>query len=300
MVGSHFVASDHFRVAAAGRVDPSSRDLRVERFAPVDIADPDRVLAVVRDAPEGVVVNFAARTDVDGVERERPAGGARHGGAAWTVNTGAAEAMARGSQETGKYLVQISTDFVFDGTAGPYSEDSPVSPLSDQLNWYGWTKSEGERLVAQRSPNALILRIAFPYRTAFPHKVDFARWMLARYQEGKLPPLFSDQQITPTWVPDVTRALATLIPRRTSGILHVASPEVTSPFEFGRELLTRLNGTPPTVVAGSMTSGPATAGRAPRPLKGGLRSVRAPALGLSLTSWRQGIEYLARGTTGGL
>jgi len=183
---------------------------------------------------------------------------------------------------------------VFDGIAGPYAEDSPDSPLSNHLNWYGWTKSEGERLVAERDPDALILRIAFPYREALPLKVDFARWLGARYREGKLPPLFSDQQITPTWIPDVTRALATLIPSRASGILHVVSPEVTSPFEFGRELLTKLDGVPPTVVAGSMTSGPPVAGRAPRPSKGGLRSIRASTLGVSLTSWREGIEYLVR------
>jgi dTDP-4-dehydrorhamnose reductase len=274
-------------------VNPFLQGLRVERFEPVDLLDTNRVLEVVRDAPEGVIVNFAARTDVDGVERERPSGGAREGGAAWAVNAQAVGAMARGAVETGKYLVQISTDFVYDGAAGPYAEDAPVSPLSDRLNWYGWTKGQGERLVAERHPDSLIVRIAYPYRDKFPPKLDFARWILSAHQAGRLPPLFFDQQITPTWIPDVTLSLTRLIPRRSSGIVHVASPEVTSPFEFGRELLKK-RGEAASVVSGSMASGLPSPGRAPRPLKGGLRTVRAPLLGVKLTSWREGIDHFLR------
>jgi dTDP-4-dehydrorhamnose reductase len=296
MVGSHFVASERCRVAAAGRANPSTQGLAVERFDPVDLTDPSRVSELVRAAPEEVVVNFAARTDVDGIEKERPTRGTPPGGPAWSVNAQAPAAMAAGAKDSGKYFVQISTDFVFDGTAGPYAEDSPVSPLSERLNWYGWTKSEGERLVFEEHPGALILRIAFPYRVGYPAKLDFARWMVARHQEGNLPPLFADQQITPTWVPDLTATLIRLIPGRTAGIVHVSSPDVTTPFEFGRELLSRTRRGTAGVVAGSMAGAPSAPGRAPRPLKGGLRTVRAGELRVPLTSWREGIAELVRGS----
>jgi dTDP-4-dehydrorhamnose reductase len=299
LVGSDLVASHALRVAAAGRTDPAVRGLPVERFESVDLANPARVLELVRDSPEPVIVNFAALTDVDAVERERPSPGRPPGGVAWSVNTQAAEAMARGAREVGKYMIQISTDFVFDGTAGPYAEESPVSPLTDRMNWYGWTKSEAERLVALRDPTSLIVRIAYPYRADFSAKLDFARWIVSRHKDGKLPPLFSDQQITPTWVPDLTRALTHLIPQKASGIVHIASPQVTSPFEFGRELLMRVGGAPVQITAGSMASGPSMPGRAPRPLKGGLRPHRARQLGVPLTSWRDGIDLFARESRGG-
>jgi dTDP-4-dehydrorhamnose reductase len=267
----------------------------VERFQSVNVAETDQVVEAIHAASEGAVVNFAARTDVDNVERERPTPGTSPRGDAWAVNALAAGAMAETARATGKHFVQISTDFVFDGFSGPYPEDFPVSGLSDRLNWYGWTKGEGERLVLEADPSALIVRIAFPYRVAYPSKVDFARWMLARHREGRLPPLFSDQQITPTWIPDVTEALGVLIPQRASGIVHIASPVVTSPFEFGCELLSRMGERTPAVVAGSISAGSPVPGRAPRPIRGGLRTSRASQWGIPLTSWRSGIEQMARG-----
>ncbi|MHB8351540.1 MAG: SDR family oxidoreductase [Thermoplasmata archaeon] len=291
LVGSHFVAHTRFRVAAAGRVDPGSRDLVVERFDPMDLIDAAAVGEAVRAAPEPVVVNFAARTDVDRIEAERPAAGPPQGGSAWRVNTEAAEAIARAAQGSGKHMVQISTDFVYDGRSGPYSEEASVSPWSERLSWYGWTKSAAERRIVGQDPEALIVRIAYPYREDFPPKLDFARWMLARHREGTLPALFTDQQITPTWIPDVTRALETLLGDRAEGIVHIASPTVTTPYEFGCGLLAGAEGGPP-IVAGSLEQLQAVAGRAPRPVRGGLRTDRAVGMGIPLTPWRAGVEAL--------
>ncbi len=279
------------RIAAAGRIDPAARGLRVERFRPVDLADLPAVGELLRNAPEPAVVNFAARTDVDRIESERPAGPSPRGGPAWTVNTDAVAAMARAAREGGKYLVQISTDFVYDGTDGPYSEEAPVAPYSERLSWYGWTKSAAEAAVRAADPGALVLRIAYPYREHFPEKLDFARWMQARYREGTLPGLFADQQITPTWIPDLTRALPTLLERRTAGILHLASPSVTTPYEFGTALLARPDGGAE-IRPASLEASPAVPGRAPRPLRGGLRTDRALGLGLTLTPWRRGIQEI--------
>ena len=181
----------------------------------------------------------------------------------------------------------------------PDEEQSPVSPFSGRLNWYGWTKSEGERRARERDPGTLIVRIAYPFRSHFSPKLDLARWIVSSHRSGALPPLFSNQQITPTWVPDVTQALSRLIPQRPSGIVHIASPDVTSPVEFGRTLLEKMNEGLPPVVPGLMTSGPPPSGRAVRPLRGGLRTTRAPLLQVPLTSWKQGIDRFVRETMEG-
>ena len=292
MVGSHFVQHGGFRCAAIGRRDPRTSGLSVERFDPVDLEDPLALHRRILQAPEAAVVNFAAITDVDGVEPQRPADLAAASGSAWNVNALAPAYVAHGADESGKQFVQISTDFVFDGEAGPYDETASRSPFSPRISWYGWTKGEGERRTAVIHPSSAILRIAYPYRAGFPAKVDFARRMLLRYRDGTLPPLFTDQQISPTWIPDVTAAVGAVIRRRYSGFLHVASPDLTNPHEFGTELITRAVGHPVEIPRGSLP--PAGPGRAPRPPRGGLRSVRAPELGLTLTSWRSGIAQLLR------
>lgn len=294
MVGSHFVEAGAFKIAAAGRTDPMQHGLRVERFEPVDLARPEAVVKLVRSAPEPVIVNFAARTDVDPIEMERPLRSS-HDGPAWTVNALAPAAIGAAARSSRKYFVQLSTDYVFDGTMGPYGEDFPRSRLSDNLSWYGWTKSEGERLSSTENPNVAIVRISYPYRASFEPKSDFARWIIEMHRKGTLPPLYSNQQITPTWVPDVTHALQILIRRHLSGIFHLASPEVTTPMEFGRELLTRVDGSAPQLVAGSLKLPATGSGVAPRPIRGGLLSRRTTDLGISSTSWRQGIRNLVEG-----
>jgi len=289
LVGSHFVAYSGLSVAAAGRADPRLSGLVVDRFEPVDLVDRSALSRLVLDASEPTVINFAARTDVDGVEQERPPPGEEPRGPAWEVNALAPGVIARAAAETGKHLVQISTDFVFDGRDGPYDESALRSPLSSALSWYGWSKSEGERLVAERLPKAGIVRISLPFRSKFPGKLDFARGILKRFQDGSLTGLYTDQQITPTWIPDVTEVLRAMAARRVGGIVHVVSPRVTTPLEFGMELLRRAGHDASKVPTSTLASVRAP-DRAPRPLRGGLRTQAATALGAPLTSWDEAIR----------
>lgn len=294
MVGSHFVETSTHHVSAAGRVDPRSKGVSVERFHSVDLEAIESLRGFVAALPEQVVVNFAARTDVESIEKERPPLGSPPSGAAWTMNSLAPQAMAAGCQDSGKRFVQVSTDFVFDGVAGPYAEEAALSPLSPRLNWYGWTKQCGERSAREQNPRSLVVRIAFPYRTDFAAKTDFARRLVELARLDRLPSLFSDQRISPTWVPDVSRALDRLIEERAIGVVHVCSPEPTTPFEFGSELLARVPAMRSKPVPGSIRGFNQQAGRAPRPEQGGLSCGRADELGIRLTNWRDGIELLSK------
>jgi dTDP-4-dehydrorhamnose reductase len=299
LVGSHFVGQTSRSIAAAGRRDPRDDGLSVAEFAPVDLARPEAVERLVRDSGAETVVNFAAATDVDGVERERPAPPASEGGAAWAVNARAPEAMARAARASGKRLIHLSTDFVFDGTAGPYAEDAEPSPFGPQMSWYGWSKSAGETAVRRALGSAVVVRIAYPFRAKYPRKTDLARGLIARYRAGTLPPLFDDQLFTPTWVPDVSRALEHLLERGGSGTYHVASPEATSPFEFGSALLERVAGRPPAVARGSMEGFLKRPGVTPRPRRGGLVVERLRATPAAPTGWSEAIErFVAEGGAG--
>lgn len=288
LVGSHFVAHTVHQVAAAGRSDPRLQGVQVTHFDRVDLTQPEDAAKLVRSRSEPVVVNFAALTNVDQVERERQEG-PRVEGKAWTVNALTPGAISRAARTTGKWFIQISTDFVFDGKSGPYDEMAFRSPISPEVSWYGWTKGEGERLALAQNSDLTIIRISYPYRLHFAPKLDFARWILEKHRAGTLPPLYGNQRITPTWIPDVTRVVDTLIQRPRRGIFHVASPVLTTPFEFGRAILTRVEGRAPFLVESELSLPSRGSGLAPRPIHGGLISRRTTDLGLSFTSWSEGI-----------
>ena len=290
LVGSHFLQTTRHRVMALGRRDPRAEGLAVGGFDRIDLANTRGVEDAVRRSGAEVVVNFAAATDVDAVERERPAFLKGHSGPAFLVNAAAPEAMARATRATGKFLISLSTDFVFDGVAGPYSEDSEPSPFSPLLSWYGWTKGEGEQRLQAADSTAAIVRIAYPYRASYRGKLDFARKIADAHRRHALPAYFSDQQITPTWIPDVSRAVEYLTGARKPGTFHVASPAVTTPYQFARELLSHVDDSSGELTEGSMTEFLRRAGVTPRPRKGGLTCRRLLDQGVPLTDWRDGVR----------
>ncbi len=294
MVGSHFVKYGNLRCSVIGQDDPRRAGLSVERFERVDLDDRVALLQALDRSAEPVIVNFAAKTNVDLVERERPPMGASPSGTAWTVNALAPELIAAQARSSGRLFVQISTDFVFDGRGGPYSETDPRSELSPGLSWYGWTKSEGERRARDAYPATVLVRIAYPYRSGFSSKTDVARWIVERSMEGSLPPLYADQQISPTWIPDVTAAVVRIVRSGRRGTFHVASPLITSPFEFGTELLRWVSGHHAEAVPGLFPVDGTDPTRAPRPRCGGLRTHATEGAGFHLTSWKDGARALAR------
>jgi dTDP-4-dehydrorhamnose reductase len=293
MVGSHFVEHSGFSVHAAGRQDPNPIGIKASSFTFLNLDDLKRVDAIIKESTEPVVVNFAARTDVDGIEKERCATPVPEPPTnAWTVNTLAPEIMAKSAYTSGKFLITISTEAVFDGESGPYGEESERSPFSTKISWYGWTKSESERRILNSGVSTAIVRIVYPYRSNFPYKLDFARSWICRRKTNSLPPLYSDLPITPTWIPDVTKSIRAIIRHRATGIFHVASAEATTPYEFGEHLFRLLEGKDPKLAKGSVLDGSVHRGIAPRPWKAGLLCDRLPALGVEMTPWRKGIEIL--------
>jgi dTDP-4-dehydrorhamnose reductase len=290
LVGSHFVLTTRHKVMAMGRRDPRTDHLPVAGFERLDFVDTRGVERAVRRSNAEVVVNFAAETEVDAVERERPATLDGAQGHAFLVNTAAPEVIANASRETGKFLISLSTDFVFDGVEGPYPEDAEPAPFSPKLSWYGWTKGEGERRIRSANPGAAVVRIAYPYRTAYAAKLDFARKIVDGHRRHALPPYFSDQQITPTWIPDVSRGVEHLIGTRTGGTFHVVSPVLTTPYEFAREILSYIGDPSDELAEGSMAAFLQGSGNTPRPRRGGLTCRRMLDQGVPLTSWRDGIR----------
>src|SRR4029450_9073464 len=131
---------------------PAHGDLVATDRVALDLAQPDAIVAVMREVRPDLVVNAGADTAVDAAERDRARG--------FAVNGRAPQILADEVKRSGALLIHYSTDYVFDGNAtSPYDEDAPVAPL----NVYGQSKLDGERAIVASGARALILRTSRVY-----------------------------------------------------------------------------------------------------------------------------------------
>jgi len=150
----------------------------------IDLARPAEVEQALIDLQPDVIVNAAAYTAVDRAESEPDL--------AYRINALGAEAAARAAKRLGIPIIQLSTDYVFDGNLDrAYREDDPTDPLGV----YGDSKLRGERAVAAATSNHVILRTAWVYS---PFGSNFARTMLALARQRATVSVVSDQLGAPT------------------------------------------------------------------------------------------------------
>lgn len=222
----------------------AARGVDVEEIDITDLLSVQRVLVTLKPA---VVVNAAAYTDVDGCQTNTEQ--------AMQVNSEGVGYLAMISKEIGAKLVQVSTDYIFDGKKGsPYLEDDLASPLSV----YGESKLGGE-MNAWFNPDHLIVRTQWLYGHGGK---NFVETMLKLAGEKSELTVVDDQVGSPTWAYDVALAIKALIDKGCSGPYHVANAGFVSWNGFAKEIF-RLAGRDVTVKP--MTT--AELGRpAPRPL----------------------------------
>ena len=237
------------------------------------------------------VINFAAFTNVFEADKQR----SKKSALSWKLNVQSAENVARVCKKYNKFLIHISTDFVFydtDKDPGPFREDRDLSKNSDKLSWYGWTKLQGELSVREINSRSAIVRIVYPFRAAkYNLKSDFARIIVDLFKEKKLYPLFTDQIITPLFIDDIVEPLIKLLNIRKSGIYHVASSDSCSYYEFGEYLLEKIYGKHDLPEKGSLIEFLKSPGRNKRPVRGGLSTLKSQKeLGLKFRSWKQMVE----------
>lgn len=184
----------------------------------LDVTDDDAIGAMIDHEQPFAIINAAAYTAVDVAEQEPER--------ATAINATAAGLLARAAAARGCKLIQISTDFVFDGLSGrPYQPDDAASPQSV----YGRTKLEGERVVSAANPQSLILRTAWLYSA---HGNNFVKTMLRLMNERDRLSVVADQVGTPTWARGLAQAIWIALQRDLHGIHHWTDAGVASWYDF--------------------------------------------------------------------
>ncbi len=228
-----------------------------------DLGDGRSVEAALRDFGVQAVLHAGAATDVDGCERDPEL--------AWRVNVGGTEQAARACRALGARLVAVSTDYVFDGTAGPYSEDDVPNPRGA----YARTKRCGEEAALLLVPDCAVARVAVVYSGRPGAKSTFATQVVEKLSRGEPVKAFSDQLVSTTLAASgAARCLELLLETDYRGVLHASDATVVDRVELARRIAARF-GLSGQIVPVSTADVKLPA---PRPLRGGLRVDRAASL----------------------
>ncbi len=193
----------------------------------LDIRDTRALLELVRAVDPSVVIHCAAFTNVDACESARDE--------ARAANLAPVEALAAEATAHDRRLVQMSTDYVFDGTAPPYEVDAKPNPLCV----YSKTKADGEE-AARRSPRSLIARSTVIYGADFGHlKRNFAVWLIGELRAKRPVKVVEDQWNTPTISEQVAEVLERALEREVEGVIHATASECVPRVEFARRVARR-------------------------------------------------------------
>jgi len=188
-------------------------------YIQADISAPEQVETLHRHDYD-VIIHGAAYTNVDGCELNP--------GDARAVNAHGTEYLARLSARCGSTMVYVSTDYVFDGTDGPNTEQDAPNPQSV----YGRTKYEGEQLAAAVLDNLIIARTAVLFGYAPDIPSNFLTWLIGELRGGRSVNIVTDQYNTPTLADDLAEACIRLYEKGFSGLYHTAGSQWLNRYDF--------------------------------------------------------------------
>lgn len=220
---------------------------------------------VITELHVGAVYCAGAMTDVERCESEPEM--------AMNVNCHGPAALADAAARHGIPFAYFSSEYVFDGRGGPYTEDAAPNPI----NVYGRSKWMGEQAIRKVHPNPLIIRTTVVYGRD-PRGRNFLYGLRRALQSGQTIRVANDQISTPTYNWDLANAAIALVRAEAGGVFHVCGPERLSRFEFARRAAQAM-GMDESHIAGIPTEELGQAAR--RPLDAGLSTQqlhRFPAL----------------------
>ncbi len=224
VLGGSGLVGSYVRVALRdlGEVQATFNTQSIAGLQQLDLRDSRAVRSYLKDMRPDVVVIAAADPHVDGCERD-PAGTRQ-------LNVGGVANVVDALVRDDTKVVYFSSDYVFDGLDGPYSEDDPVNPIQE----YGRQKVEAEAIV-RNMPAHLICRISGVFGWE-PRRKNFVCQVIDRLRRGDPVRAANDQILCPTYAVDIAEAVRDLLRRGVTGIVHVVGPEALTRVDFARQV----------------------------------------------------------------
>ncbi len=243
-------------VCGCGLGDSSTCAGSLSSWEEVDVSSMESVLDWFSRVKPDVAVHAAAKTDVDACEESRLE--------AMAVNAEGTANVAMACAGAGARMVYVSTEYVFDGLAGPYGETDDPNPISI----YAKSKYEGEMRAAAQIGNLVICRTTVLFGRNRGGALNFATWLLRELGAGRRVRIVDDQRGSPTLADNLAEMIAALALSDRRGVYNTAGADVLSRFEFATRIASAFDLDATLIEPVSTFS---LCQKAPRPLSAGLR-----------------------------
>ena len=269
-------------------LNPEIEFVNISIESGINILDITSLEKVFTDNPDAeAVLHLAAFTDTNAAWDQK----GDETGLCYQLNVVGTKNVADLCHKYGKYLIHISTDYVFDGNKiGPYTEEDSTSAIE----WYGETKAMAEKLVTNTSPDAAIVRLAFPYRAKFDAKVDIVRKIKSKIENGDTLNLFDDQITTPTFIDDIAAGLKIFFDKKPAGIYHLVGSSSQSPYQMAMTIADVFGLDNSKIVATKLADYLKTEGARPFAPNAALSNDKVKSLGITMKTLREGLEEMKR------
>ncbi|MCF2519494.1 NAD(P)-dependent oxidoreductase [Dyadobacter sp. CY351] len=190
-------------------------------FREMDVTDAVQVDEVLTEVKPEVIIHTAAMTNVDQCEMEKDA--------CWKLNVTAVEILIAACKKHNIFLEHVSTDFIFDGTSGPYKEEDEPNPIS----FYGWSKFAAEKAVMHSDIQWAIARTVLVYGIAHDmSRSNIILWVKKSLEEDKAIKVVTDQFRTPTLAEDLAMGCYLIADQRAEGVFHISGADFLTPYEM--------------------------------------------------------------------
>ena len=187
------------------------------QYFELDLTEKNAVENVIYSQKPDSVVNCAAMTNVDACEINQFD--------CWNINVSAVEYLAKAIEDIKGHLLQISTDFIFDGTAGPYIENDKPNPL----HYYAESKLASEKLIQKIMTKWSIARTIIVYGiTDNMSRSNLVLWAKGEMEKGNKINVIMDQYRSPTLAEDLAKGCVKIIDQGAHGIFHLSGPKTYS------------------------------------------------------------------------
>jgi dTDP-4-dehydrorhamnose reductase len=190
-------------------------------YESMDITSEENVLAVFRKHKPDAVIHTAAMTHVDQCELNKET--------CVDQNINAVNHIVKACKEVGAFLLHVSTDFIFDGTRGPLTEEEIPNPV----NYYGWTKWEAEKAVEKSGLQWAIARTVLVFGVVQDmSRSNIVLWVKNNLEQKKEINVVNDQWRTPTLAEDLAMGCWLIVQKKATGIFNISGEEMLSPYDL--------------------------------------------------------------------
>ncbi len=282
LLGQKLIEKAHHKYAVLGidlQDEPFNKKIKFE-YCKLDITKRHEVRNVLASFEPHYVINTAAMTDVDGCEIQKEQ--------CWKINVEAVDNLIQAARKTAAKIIQLSSDYVFDGSEGPYSETAVPKPLG----YYGKSKLASENLLIASGLEHTIVRTMVLYGYGFKTRPNFVTWLIEKLKNNESVKIVTDQIGNPTLADDLAGAILKIIERQKWDLYHISGSELIDRYSFALKVadVFKLDKDLITPITTSELSQVA-----PRPLISGFIIDKAKAdLGIELSNIEHGLKSIKK------